>query len=327
LIIGSSRSGTALDPVAMQDMLAYEISGDAPTAERIALGHSPLRASLALLDNYLRKRGEPRVIVLEVMFMTPRSIDRLNQRDLGLPAEQYVFRRDINVMTFGQILGLPSVAMPYTEIEGLVNRWRFRLRGTVLRAGALVYQFLRRPGERWRLEDCDDAARTREPEWPADFAFSYGDFEPHAAPEEVIKDIEFLMAEIAPKRELKPWQVGVPERRRYPYDFASSYRKGELALLESMLELASRHDIPVVLLPMPLYGYVPGSADLIWLESSLPGHVHVFDLYGRVRADLTKFWYDDGHIEVYPAGVLTTALLADHLSDAGLLAARESGYE
>lgn len=319
LIIGSSRSGAALDPVAMQEMLAYALADAPPRVERTALGHNPLRISHALLENYLRTRGAPRVIVLEVMFMTRRSVERLAKRGSRLPPERYIFRRDLNLMTFGQILRLPSVAMPFTEGEGPIKRWQFRLRGTVLRAGALAYQFLRRPTDSWQRPACDRGAWIREPEWPADFAFSYGDFHPDASPGKTIEALEAVMADMAPDRELKPWQSSVRKGQRYPYDFGASYRDGEVALLRSMLEKASRHGIPVVLLPLPLYGYAVRADDLELLADLLTGRGHVFDLYGQVRADLDKFWYDDGHLEVYPAGALTTAILAQHILDSGLL--------
>ncbi len=74
-----------------------------------------------------------------------------------------------------------------------------------------------------------------------------------------------------------------------------------------------------MILPMPLYGYTPGADDMSTLVDTLPRQVHVFDLYGQVQADLDKFWYDDGHIEAYPAGALTTAVLAQHLLNTGLL--------
>jgi len=323
LIVGSSRSGTALDPIAMQEMLAHTFVGISPKVERITLGLNPLRASLALLENYLEARGAPQVIALEIMFLTRRSVDRLAQRGFAISPEQYLFRRDLNLMTFKQILRLPSVAMPYSEGEGSFNRWRFRIRGVVLRAGALVYQFLRHPNEAWELSACDRDAWTREPTWPADFAFSYGDYKPDAPPGEVIESLETVMAEVAPNRALKPWQSGVPEGQRYPYDFGARYRDGEVALLESMLELASHHGVPVVLLPLPLYGYTLGTDVLGALVDTFPRQVQVFDLYAQVRADLDKFWYDDGHIESYPAGALTTAVLAQHLLDKGLLTADE----
>ena len=325
LIVGSSRSGTALDPIAMQEMLAHAFAGASPKVERFAMGHNPIRANLALVENYLEARGAPKVIVLEIMFLTRRSVDRLAQRAFDVSPERYIFRRDLNLMTFDQILRLPSVAMPFSEGEGLINRWRFRIRGVVLRAGALVYQFLRRPTEAWELSACDRAAWTRESAWPTDFAFSYGEFKPDAPPGEVIEALEAVVAEVASQRALKPWQSGVPQGQLYAYDFGAAYLEGEVALLQSTLEMASRRGVPVVLLPLPLYGYTPGADDLRFLADTLPRQAQVFDLYGQVRGDLTKFWYNDGHIEVYPAGALTTAILAQHLLDNRLLTAGETG--
>lgn len=327
LIVGSSRSGVVLDPVAMQEMLAQALPGAAPKVERIALGHNPMRASLALLENYLETRGKPRVIVLEIMFMTQRSIDRLNRGGLSMPAEHYIFQRDVNLMTFEQLLRLPSVAMPFTEEEGFINRLRFRARGIVLRAGALAYQFFRHPQERWELSACNKADWTKEPSWPRNFAFSYGDFAVDAPPGEVIESLQSFITETAPQRALKHWQEGVPTGQDYPYDFDAPYRAGEVALLGASLELTSRRKIPVVLLPLPLYGYELGADDRRWLSATLPAQTQVLDVYAQVRGDLDKFWYDDAHVETYPAGALTTALLAQHLLDAELLTAKASGRQ
>lgn len=320
LIIGSSRSGVALDPIAMQEMLAHASARDAPTVDRLALGRSPLRASLALLENYLEARGAPRVIALEIMFMTQRSIDRLADSGIVLPPERYVFRRDLNLMSFAQILRTPAVAMPFSEDEGTLNLWRFRVRGVLLRAGALLYQFLRQPTGDWGTGACDKDALTREPSWPGDFAFSYGDVSSGAPPKEMIEMLEAAMTDVAGKRTPKEWQSGLSLGQRYPYDFQADYRQGEVALLESMLELAARHRVPVVLLPLPLYGYTLGAEDLRWLAGTVRAPSHVFDVYGQVQGDLASFWYDDGHIERYPAGALTTAILAEHLLETGLTA-------
>jgi hypothetical protein len=327
LIVGSSRSGTAVDPQAMEKMLAHAFDGAAPKVERIALGHNPLRATHALLENYLHARGAPQVIALELMFMTRRSVDRIAQSVNGVSPEDYIFRRDLNLMTFEQILSQPAVAMPFTEGEGWFNKWRYRVRGVVLRAGVLVYQFLRRPTERWQLSECNRDEWTKEPTWPADFAFSYGDYEPDAPPADLIEPLEAMLVEDAAHRTLKPWQAGIAKDQRYPYDFEEPYRQGELVLLLSMLELASRYGVQVVLLPLPLFGHTLSADDLHVLVEMLPMQSHVFDLYGKVRYDLDKFWYDDGHIEVYPAGALTTAILAQHFLDTGLLTARQAVRE
>jgi hypothetical protein len=315
LIVGSSRTGTALDPVAMQQMLRHSAEG-APTVDRIALGHNPARASLGLLDNYLERRGTPRVLVLELMFQTDRTVDRLGQRGLAISPEQYIFRRDLNLLRFSQIMTLPAVAMPASESEGVINRWRFRLRGVVLRAGALVYEFVRHPLGTWSVQACDRDDWTREPEWPAGFAFGYGEADAYAPPAKIIETMEARMSAAASDKALAPWQRE-SEVGEYPYDFSAPYREGEMALLRATVELAASRNVPVVLLPLPLYGYTLDSDELGALADELPGRPEVIDLYGRVRVDLDKFWYDDGHIEPYPAGMLTTAILAQHLLERG----------
>jgi hypothetical protein len=209
--------------------------------------------------------------------------------------------------------------MPFSEEEGLINRLRFRARGVVLRAGALAYQFFRHPQERWELATCDKEDWTREPSWPLNFSFSYGNFAVDAPPGEVIESLQSVITETAPQRVLKHWQEGVPTGQTYPYDFDAPYRAGEVALLDASLALTSRRDIPVVLLPLPLYGYELGADDQRWLSAMLPAHTQVLNLYPQIRGDLGKFWYDDAHVETYPAGALTTALLAQHLLDTGLL--------
>ena len=322
LVIGSSRSGTALDPVAMQEMFGNSMSGEVPKVERLALGPNPLRASLALMENYFKTRGAPDVIVLEVMFLTRRTVDRLSKRGFAVSPEQYIFRRDLNLMTFKQILKMPSVAMPFSEGEGLVNQWRFRMNGIALRSGALVYQFLKHPIDTWNLSICNRDAWKRD--LPSDFLFGYGDFKSDASIGEVIEALEISMDEAASERELKSWQTGVVKGKRYPYDFRADYRIGEVTILKSMLDQASRYDVPVVLLPLPLYGYTVDFDDLTMLSEMASVPVPAFDLYGHIKGDLDKFWYDDGHIEIYPAGALTTAILAQHLLDSGFIRARET---
>jgi hypothetical protein len=312
LLVGSSRSGTALDPVAMQQMLAHATGRPALTVERIALGHNPLRASHALLENYLETRGAPRIVVLELMLETERTIERLGERGLAVSPEEYIFRRDLNLLEFEQILELPAVAMPYSEDEGRLSLWRYRLRGLVLRAGALAYEYLRQPTSTWSVAACAREDWLREPEWPVDFAFSDGEFEANMPPAKLIAAMEAEMAQAASTRKLKPWQVENGSKP-YPYDFDAEYRAGEMALLESMIESALNENAAVVLLPLPLYGYRPAARDLEALRERLAGKADVVDLYGRVRGDLNKFWYDDGHIEPFPAGILTTAILAQHL--------------
>jgi len=318
LVVGSSRTGTAIDPVAMQGMLGAEPGLDEPTVERLALGSSPLRANVALLENYLAGRGDPEVIVFEISFLTDRGIDRIDELDSGLSADAVLFRRDVNLMRYHQLLTTPAVAMPFTENETAVNRLRYALRGTVLRTGALVYQLAREPTARFSVDDCDPEAWTREPSWPDDFAFSWGTTDDAGRPAEHVEALRADAAAGAAAGELEEWQVGVPTERRYPYDVDEPYRAGEMALLDRAVGLAAERDIPVVLLPLAVYGSRAGAEDVASLEARFGGDAQVYDVYGATGVDLSTFWYDDAHLEVAVAGELTTALLAQHLVDRGL---------
>ena len=311
LLVGSSRTGTALDPVALEAMLAHGRVGTAPSVERIALAHNPLRASYGLLENYLERRGAPKLVVLELMLETELTVDRLDQRGLAVSAEEYIFRRDLNLLRFGQISGLPAVAMPFTEAESGLALWRYRLRGIVLRAGALAYEYLRQPNLDWDLDSCGPDDWVREPEWPEDFRFSHGELEAAMPPAEVIDAMEAEMTAQAQRRVLKPWQDGVVSEP-YSYELSAAYRRGEMSLLAAIVELLTRHEAGVVLLPLPAYGQSLSSQDLSDLRERFAGDAELLDLYGRINGDLDKFWYDEAHIEPYPAGVLTTALLAEY---------------
>lgn len=324
LIIGSSRIGTALDPLAVQEMLQRVYPTIRPTVERLAIGHNPLRAEHALLNNYLRSRGSPKLIVLEPMVMTERSIEKLMRRHLAISPEEYIFRRDLNVMNFRQILSMPAVAMPYTQQESFLNGLRFKLRGVVLRAGALAYEFFRNPLRNWNAADCDVFSWTHEPEWPNDFAFSYGTTSSTGTPVEIIAKLMQRLSTTAADRSLKEWQKESGSGHRYPYDFAEPYRAGELAFLMEMIEQAESRDIPVLLTPLPLYGYEIGIRDAQFLRNIPFKNVDLLDLYAEVGSELDYFWYDDGHIELDPAGALTSAILAKHIVESHLLDLNES---
>ena len=312
LVIGSSRSGVALDPVAMEQILTRELARPV-RVDRLSFGDNPLRAMSGLLENYLEARGAPRTVVLELMFMTDRSVRRLARRGLALAPEDYLYRRDVNLLDFGQLLSQPSAAMPFTTRESMLNLWSQRLRGVILRSGALIYQSLREPTLEWELTSCARADWVRDAVWPPGFAFSYGDFEPDA---DVAVLIDSLRADIARKAEAgrpEEWQSDIPEDTVYPYDFESEYRQGEVIVLQAMIERALDHGMEVVLLPLPLFGYELDHSELHDFVSRFARKVHVFDLYGDLRVNVEPLWYDDAHVERSSVGRLTTALMARRL--------------
>ena len=312
LVVGSSRSGVALDPVVIQRILTAEL-GRPIRVDRLSLGHNPLRAMSGLLDNYLDARGSPRIVVLEIMLMTERSIDRLARRGLALAPEDYIYRRDVNLLDFRQLLSQPSVAMPFTAGEGVFDLWSHRLRGVVLRIGALMYQALRAPELVWRLPVCSREDWTREAGWPSDFAFSYGEFAPPTGLDGLIEALKADVARKARTRELKDWQSNSRSGIAYPYDFEAAYRRGEVTLLNSMIESVLDRGAELLLLPLPLYGYELDRRELRGLTARYGQRVRLFDLYGDVRVDFGPLWYDDAHVEFSPVGKLTTALMARRL--------------
>ena len=312
LIVGSSRTGVALDPVAMQRMLSVEL-GRPVRVDRLSMGYNPMRAMSGLLVNYLESRGSPRIVVLEIMFMTQRSVDRLARRGLALAPEDYIYRRDVNLLDFGQLIAQPSVAKPFTAGENVFDLWSHRLRGVLLRVGAPIYQALRDPERIWALSSCGREDWIREAGWPSDFAFSQGEFEPRTGLNGLIEALENDVAREARQRELRAWQTKSPQGIPYPYEFEAPYRHGEVRLLHSMIESILDRGAEIVLLPLPLYGYVLDRAELSGLHVRYGQRVGLFDLYGAVGVDFAPLWYDDAHVQFSPVGKLTTALMARHL--------------
>lgn len=313
LIVGSSRIGVALDPVAMEHILSAEL-GRRVRVDRLSLGRNPLRTMSGLLENYLEARGSPAVVALEIMLMTERSVNRLAQRGLALAPEDYNYLRDVNLLRFEQLLSQPSVAMPFTRSESVLSLWSQRLRGVALRSGALIYQALRDPNQEWELSACARDDWRREAEWPSDFSFSYGEFEPDTGLADLVQALEIDVARQAEARALKDWQFNSPGGIAYPYDLGADYRRGEVNVLVSMIERILDRDAEIVVLPLPLYGYVLDRAELLdFVMARFERHVHLFDLYGEISANFGPLWYDDAHVERSPVGALTTALMAQRL--------------
>jgi hypothetical protein len=312
LLIGSSRSGVAFDPVAIQGVLRRETQS-VLTVDRIAIGNMTLRVSEALFETYLRRRGAPKIVVLETAFMTPRTVRHLAPVANGKPSEHFLFSRDLNLMTFAQLMRQPAVAMPYTEPETLLALWQVRLRGTISRAGALIYQFAKTPFDSWSVDDCDRADFAREPTWPDDFSFAYGDYGVEGELSDSIAELREEISQGSAERELEDWQISQPQGRFYPYDFDAAYRQGELSYFLEIVHKSRAAGARVLIMPLPLYGYEIAPADVASLKGVLPEGVQVVDIYNEIGADFSTFWYDDAHIEKSPTGVLTSALLSDRL--------------
>ncbi|WP_299283417.1 hypothetical protein [uncultured Tateyamaria sp.] len=312
LILGTSRSAVALDPFALSAFLE-EAKGRSVSVDRIAIGNNSFRAADAFLQTYLDRRGGPDVVVLELMFMSERTVNRLARAHPGTAAESYIYTRDINLMTYPQLLSQDAVGMPFTTSESAINLWHMRLRGLALRTGALTYQFAKHPIQNWQLSDCGPKEWTKEPEWAEDFAFSWGEFVPDQPLPAMIDTLEAeVMAYTTRALENGAAEAG-DAPTPYAYDFDAPYRRGEMEILDGMVQALHAAGARTVLVPLTLAGTQPDPDDLARLAQRFEGQAAIFDVYGAITSDFSALWYDDAHVQQYPVGALTTTLMADHI--------------
>lgn len=323
LVVGSSRTGTAIDHVALADLLAASGRVERPTVERLAVARSPLRATTGLLETYLAERGRPSVVVFELSFLTERTIDRIEALGPVGTADDVLLRRDANLLRYRQLVSLPAATE--ASVEALGGRWHGALRSVVLRSGALAYQFGRRPGDWGGLDHCDVATWTRESTWPADFAFSWdGGVDGETAEVAIDRLRAELTAATDDGDDLAA--AGPAPDRAAPIGLDRPDRAAELAVLDRAVSSAASSGAIVVLLPLPVAGTRTDPGDLATLGTRYRGRAEVYDLYadagidGGTGRDDTRYdgiWYDDAHLTPV-AGQLTTAVLARHLLDGPL---------
>lgn len=295
LILGSSRIATAVDPDALEAMLAADAGVGTPTIERIALARNPHRVTGALLDNYLRQRGEPRVVVLEVGLPSDTSYRGGNRVEF----DEWDVRRDAGLVRYVQLA--PRSAHP--------AQLRQAAQGIVLRSGGLAHQFAHDPGADLSRAGCDTETWTREPSWPAGFAFAGG-----ATPRGGDRDLGSAAERIPPLRAaLGPSTA--PHTVTRPVDLDHPDRADHLAVIDQASDLATGRGVPVVLVPLTDADRHLDPADAERLQARYHSPVEVLDLYGATGVDLSAHWYDERHLESGVAVALTTAVLADHLTD------------
>lgn len=312
LMLGSSRLATAMDPVVTSRILTNERK-TRTSVDRLAMGHSPLRAMNGLLDNYLELRGAPKVVIIEIMLLSDRSMENLANQGHQPSPEDYLYRRDINLLNLSQLMSQSAIAMPYSKSESTLNLSSMKFKGAALRTGALIYQLVRSPTQDWSLSSCGKNDWTRDSAWPEDFAFSYDEFSPTAPLAELIGELEQQVTQEAATRKLGDWQSVTDGNLKYDYDLEAPYREGENTLLKSMIERSLEVGAEVVLVPLPLYGHSYDRNELILFVDQFPSGVQLFDLYAEITPDIDTLWYDEAHLELNPTGRLSTALTARHL--------------
>lgn len=314
LVVGSSRTAVAVDPVAMQDMLRADTQNLSLDVERIAIPVNPIRPNMALLERYIENRGAPKVVIYEPSFLSQRSVKNLEENHGKKDAEDYIFTRDMGILTYRQIINLSSVAMPFSDNENIFTHIHLIVRGILMRSGMLIYEFFHRPFRDWKLANCSvEDWRKGGMVWSDDFEFSYAHSRHSSTSEEVLGSLATTLEEASKSRSLAGWQVGNGENEYYAYDFESDYRKGEKIIFEEVITLAKENDINLIIQPLTLFRKSVQGKDNTYL-SSLGENIYLYDLYAEAGNILDRFWYDPAHILPDPAGVYTTALLANYIS-------------
>lgn len=313
LIVGSSRIAVAIDPVAMQDMLHARYPHLLPTVERIVIPISPLRPTKALFERYVETRGAPKILVYDIPFLTARAVKNLELNHKKPDAEDYIFTRDMGLLSFNQIINMSSIAMPFSREENIPTQIHLVLRGLLLRSSMLIFEFFQRPLRDWTLDSCNvQAWRVGGMSWPVDFEFSYAHSHHNKSPSIVIEEYAQLLLEQSGKNSLADWQLEVQPNETYPYDFESDYRKGELQIFQQIVKLAKVKDIKLIIQPLTLFGTKIKKNDQLYLESLGEG-VTIYNPYSESGNLLDTNWYDSAHIKLLPAGIYTTALTAEHI--------------
>ena len=322
VLIGSSRSGAALDSKAIEGMLSHSLKDPTLTVERFAIARNTYRLSHSILENYLRNRGKPKLVVIELMSMSHRTISKLQQENIKLLPEYSLYQRDVNLMTFAQISNSAAVSMPYTESETAINKLRFKLQGLVTRAGALTYQFAKHPLDHWSTEGCSQEDMRREPNWPSGLYFGFDSTGKSRSPSSVIEDVHTDFKN-RPKENQTTVSDTSQAQETYRYDFEKIFRSGEMIILESMVNFLTKANVPVILLPLPLNGQLVDNQELKELNKRWP-HVHTFDILSQAGPLLDHFWFDDAHLAPNTGGTLTSAIFSQYVMDNNYL---NSGLE
>ncbi|MFC4700268.1 hypothetical protein ACFO4O_08885 [Glaciecola siphonariae] len=319
LILGSSRVGVAIDPVAMAELINSTAQYDDIRVECIAVPIAPLRTNVSLLEQYINVRGAAQIVVFEPSFLSKRSFDNLKYNLGESDPEQYIFTRDINFMTYSQIWNMPGVAMPFSRGEDLIMRLHLKLRGFVLRTGLLIYEFLHDPFREWSLESCNTQSwRVGGMDWSSDFTFIYAHSRHTRNLEETHYQYKARFETVFKDMPLADWQNTPSEIAMKPSDleFEADYRLGEVKYLHKAISLVQDENSHVIVLPMMLYNQTLSDKDRLYLEilQSNP-----YDIFAETDSLLAPFWYNEAHVKPRPAGEYATILLSRHIVNADVL--------
>lgn len=311
VFFGSSRTGAALDAVAIADAF----TGNFVTAEKVVytLG-SEFDRDLAY-RTYVKHRGVPKVLALEMSF--ERYTDRVqDQGTLLRPTGRSttLFEADVygGMVASLQDRGDASFADLYvtSKLETTGGFFFDRL-------GVGVDQALRSPDMAFSpTDECEWTFKPRKGRWVV------GNTKPFVE----------AKAKFPSKKKQERWTKRSLTSR--PLDFDDPWTEQEMLLLEDLVDTAYADGVETVLLYyLPSFGEAPDATDLVGLQSRLP-EVIIFDgrevLDDPVRPSLGYQYNDANHLNKFAAYEVSVAMAAMAESGEGHLmpgATAESGSE
>ena len=295
VIFGSSRTGTALDPRAIEGMLNARDDGNPVRVDRLNITGPDNLASVSMLERYLETRGAPKVVVAEVML-------KLKQRKRP-PRRGLYGRRHYSLLPYGDLGRYHELV--YNDEDGhrslLLN-----LKYAYSRTVALLHGLVRDPlGRNWDLQYCTEGDRTRDGVW------SMAEQSQLHPPMEQIAIERSRLTALERVTDNTDWIWGADGPEIADYDIHARDRIPEIAMKRYLVEFAAKHEMEVVFVPLVNYASTVAPEDRAFFES-LGDNVHWVDLYARAGDILEPNWRDPLHVHTR-ASTLVSAYLAQAL--------------
>lgn len=292
VLFGSSRTGTALDPRAIEGMLNARADTSPVTVDRLNITGPDMLATMSLLERYLESRGAPRVVVAEVML-------KLKQRKRP-PRRSLYGRRHFSLLPYEHLFRYRDLVHDGDPgLDAGLAKFHYAYARTV----ALVHGLARDPlGRHWDSSRCSAGDRTRNGVW------SLGQRDHLAPPARQIALERDYLAGLPRITDNRDWSWGANGPEIADYDIHADDRVPAVAMMRQLVDRGREHGFEVVFVPLVNYASTVADEDRRFFLS-LGGNVHWADLYAEAGDILEANWRDPLHVHTR-ASTLVSAYLA-----------------
>lgn len=292
VLFGSSRTGTALDPRAIEGMLNARPDAEPVRVNRLNITGPDALASVSMLERYIESRGAPRVVVAEVML-------KLKQRKRP-PRRGLYGRRHYSLLSYDQLRRYRDLVYASDNVK---NDYLVDLSYAYSRTVALIHGLARDPlGRNWNLQYCTEGDRTRNGVW------SMAEQPTLQPPDEQIAIERSRLSTLERVTDNTDWTWGANGPEIADFDVHADDRLPNIVMLRYLVELAAKHDIAVVFVPLVNYASSVAPEDRAFFES-MGDNAYWADLYAEAGDILEPNWRDPLHVHTR-ASTLVSAYLA-----------------